>query len=409
MSQGFQPSNGVDGEESSSSLRIPGANGLRAIACLLVLGHHLFQRFNPEESNTFLKALHFFWIRGEAGVSMFFVLSGCLLSLPFWQAFSSGKPFPSIKRYARLRAIRIVPAFWINLVICAVVSVVIFGMEFDFKKLITALLFLNNYHYSTFFPSEINGPLWSIGLEVSCYILMPVVLLTIYRRTSTLRAASTLLTLWIILLQLLNPLIISFFMTENKNKGWEFGIDGGAKQWLPYWNTATFLTQFLLGSLAALIIVWLGRKAIRKSFYFDAIALLLFLSAFAMLMFRLTPGSPDALSKQPYVSPFFATIIAATLILLSQTLHVARLLDNHFFNLIAKLSFGVYLWHVFIIEIIARKFESSFVYFGVRNIGVWALISSVVVIASFAIASISWRYMESPLLAKARRGEVKQY
>ena len=409
MSRGPQPSNGVSGEESGSSFQIPGANGLRAIACLLVLGHHLFQRFNPEESNTFHKALHFFWIRGEAGVSLFFVLSGCLLSLPFWIAFSIGKPFPSIKRYARLRAVRIVPAFWINLVICTIVSVVILGIDFDFKKLISALLFINNYHYSTFFPSEINGPLWSIGLEVSCYILMPAVLLTIFRKTSTLRSASILLTLWIILLQLLNPLIISIFMTENKQKGWEFGIDGGAKQWLPYWNTATFLTQFLLGSLAALIIVWLARKDPRKYLLFDATAVVLFLSAFMMLMLRLTPGSPDVLSKQPYVSPFFAMLMAALLIALSQTLHVARLLDNRFFNWIAKLSFGVYLWHVLVIEIIARKFERSFVYYGVSSFWLWSLIASIVVIATFAIASLSWRYMESPLLAKARRGEVKQY
>lgn len=407
MSQGFQPSNGIGGEKSGSSFRIPGANGLRAIACLLVLGHHLFQRFNPEESSGIVQALHFFWIRGEAGVSLFFVLSGCLLSLPFWVAFSSGKPFPSIKRYARLRAVRIVPAFWINLVICTIVSVVILGIDFDFKKLISALLFINSYHYSTFFPSEINGPLWSIGLEVSCYILMPAVLLTIYRKTSTLRSALILLTLWIILLQLLNPLIISVFMTENKQKGWEFGIDGGAKQWLPYWNTATFLTQFLLGSLAALIIVWLARKDPRRNLLFDATAAILILVAIMMLMLRLTPGSPDALSKQPYVSPFFAMLMAALLIALSQTVHVARLLDNRFFNWIAKLSFGVYLWHVLVIEIIARKFERSFVYYGVSSFWLWSLIASIVVIATFVIASLSWRYMESPLLAKARRGEVK--
>jgi peptidoglycan/LPS O-acetylase OafA/YrhL len=101
--------------------------------------------------------------------------------------------------------------------------------------------------------------------------------------------------------------------------------------------------------------------------------------------------------------------MAALLIALSQTVHIAQLLDNRFFNWIAKLSFGVYLWHVLLIEIIARKFERSFVYYGVGGFWFWSFIASIVVIASFAIASISWRYMESPLLAKARRGEVKQY
>ena len=31
-------------------LRIPGADGLRAIACLLVVWHHTTQRFNPESA-----------------------------------------------------------------------------------------------------------------------------------------------------------------------------------------------------------------------------------------------------------------------------------------------------------------------------------------------------------------------
>ena len=63
--------------------RILGADGLRAIACLLVVWHHTSQKLDPSGTGPLVTALQFLGMRGEVGVSMFFVLSGCLLSLPF--------------------------------------------------------------------------------------------------------------------------------------------------------------------------------------------------------------------------------------------------------------------------------------------------------------------------------------
>jgi peptidoglycan/LPS O-acetylase OafA/YrhL len=82
-----------------ATARIPGADGLRAIACLLVIWHHTAQKLNPEGLSPLVGVLHFLGMRGEVGVSLFFVLSGCLLSVPFWASFVERKPFPSIKRY----------------------------------------------------------------------------------------------------------------------------------------------------------------------------------------------------------------------------------------------------------------------------------------------------------------------
>ena len=72
--------------EKLSTSRLAGADGLRAIACLLVVWHHTAQKLNPENVSPIVGALHFLGMRGEVGVSLFFVLSGCLLSLPFWSA-----------------------------------------------------------------------------------------------------------------------------------------------------------------------------------------------------------------------------------------------------------------------------------------------------------------------------------
>ena len=250
-------------------MRISGADGLRALACLLVVWHHTTQRFNPEKSADWIQGIHFFGMRAEVGVSLFFVLSGCLLSLPFWYSFVNASPTPKLWFYVINRAARIIPAYWFNLLLCTLVALWVFDLNINWWRLISGLLFINSYHYSSFFPAELNGPLWSIGLEVSCYVLLPVILLLIMKNTKRISIAFAGIIGCISILQILNPLIINNFMLVDKRKGWQYGLTGGAKQWLPFWNIDTFFTQFLWGSLAALIIITLRARGVMKSRKFD--------------------------------------------------------------------------------------------------------------------------------------------
>lgn len=382
----------------ASTLHIPGADGLRAIACLLVVWHHTTQRFNPENAASWIQSIHFFGMRGEVGVSLFFVLSGCLLSLPFWSAFINAERLPSLRSYFVNRAARIIPAFWVNLILCTLIALWVFDQSINWWRLISGLFFINSYHYSSFFPAELNGPLWSIGLEVSCYLLLPIALFIIIKSTKKISIAILGLIIWIISLQLLNPLIINIFMTSNKAKGWQFGLTGGAKQWLPYWNIASFFTQFLCGSLAALIILVLKFRGTVKSRAFDLSFALCAISATWLVAIRLTPGAPDSFTKQPYLAPFYAILMAGALVCASFSTHIFKLLDNKLFVWIAKLSFSIYLWHMLIIVIIERKFLEKYVYYGLTDLTQWVLISAIVLVGSTVIAAASWRYFEAPIL-----------
>jgi peptidoglycan/LPS O-acetylase OafA/YrhL len=384
--------------------RIAGADGLRATACLLVVWHHTAQKLNPEGQSPIVSALHFLGMRGEVGVSLFFVLSGCLLSIPFWGAFVERKAFPSIKRYSLNRAARIAPAFWLNLIVCNILAVSLFGLEFSWQKFSSAFLFINSYHYSTFFPTELNGPLWSIGLEVSCYLLLPIVLYAIFKTARSAVAAMVGVGALIVALQAINPLIIQVFMTDNDQKGWEFGMDGGAKQWLPYWNVGSFFTQFLIGSLAALVIVYLRAKQTKVSPLFDLGFLATSFAAILLVLARLNPGAPDSFTQQPYVSPYFALFMAIALVCGSHSVFVARALDNRLFSWLAKISFGIYLWHMVVIEVIARGFKADYVYGGVSDVGQWVLLSAIVLVVSTAIAAASWKWFEAPILRAVRNG-----
>ena len=301
------------------------------------------------------------------------------------------------------RAARIAPAFWLNLIICNILAVVLFNLEFSWQKFISAFLFINSYHFSTFFPTELNGPLWSIGLEVSCYLLLPLVLFAIFKTAKSTRHAAAAMTTVLVSLQALNPLIIQVFMTDNFQKGWQFGIDGGAKQWLPYWNIATFFSQFLIGSLAALVIVHIRSKQTKPGRLFDWTFIASAIAAFVLVVTRLTPGSQDSFTQQPYVSPFLALLFAVLLISGSHSSRAGQMLDNRLFTWLAKLSFGIYLWHVVVIEIIARTFVKNYTYYGMNDIWQWTLISAIVVGASIVIAAVSWKFIESPIIQAARR------
>ena len=384
-------------------MRISGADGLRALACLLVIWHHTTQRFNPEKSATWIQGIHFFGMRGEVGVSLFFVLSGCLLSLPFWYSFVNGSATPKLWFYVINRAARIIPAYWFNLLLCTLVALWVFDLNINWWRLISGLLFINSYHYSSFFPAELNGPLWSIGLEVSCYVLLPVLLFLIIKNTQRISAAFAGIIGCIAVLQILNPWVINNFMTSNKLKGWQYGLTGGAKQWLPYWNIGSFFTQFLCGSLAALIIIVLRARGTLKSLTFDLSAVLFATAAIWLVAIGLEPGAPNSFTQQPYMAPFFAILMVGVIVSASLSTQVYKLLDNKLFQWIAKISFSIYLWHMFLIVIIERKFVSKYLYYGLTDLSEWVMISSIVLIGSIILAATSWRFLESPILKSARK------
>lgn len=390
-------------------VRIPGADGLRALACLMVVLHHTSQRLNPTSSPDWLQVIHFFGMRGEVGVSLFFMLSGCLLSFPFWNSFANKESSPSIKFYLINRGARIIPAFWLNLIMCTFLGLWVFDQDINWLRFLSGLFFINSYHYSTFFPAEINGPLWSIGLEVSCYLLLPIILFLIIKSAKKLSIAITGMIGWIILLQLLNPLIINTFMTSNVSKGWQYGLTGGAKQWLPYWNINSFFTQFLCGSLAALIIVALRSRGTAKSRYFDLAALFFTLAAIWLVVERLVVGAPDAFTDQPYLAPFYALLMAAVLVASAFSTTIYKALDNRVFAWIAKLSFSIYLWHMVFIVFIERKVAKNYVYNGFTDTSDWALLSCIVLAGSICIAALSWRFLESPVLQYARKAPQKSH
>ncbi|MES2932786.1 MAG: acyltransferase [Pseudomonadota bacterium] len=396
--------------------KIQGADGMRAIACLLVLVHHLSQRMFPFANSEGWQLAQFIGMSFNVGVSVFFVLSGMLLAKPFWEAHFAGASAPRLGVYAVRRAARIVPGFYLVTVVFFLLQSVILTQPADnpdqWLRLATSLTFTTGLHWSTFFPNMLNGPLWSISLEVISYILLPFCLLPLFRlRLPRGAAFASVYCLSIFgLIFAANAAVHYFFHTPDAGKGWEFGLQGGAKYWLPNYNPIGFFAQFWLGSCTAGIITmiqsaaWRGRA--RQLGLFDLFAVLALVSGTGLLIWTMTQRTGEfalGWQQQPYHFPYFAGLTGLALICGAHSRWIGAALDNRLFRYIASVSFGVYLWHFGIMEVINKVWIPDYRYFGMRDGVLFWQLTGIVVAVTFAIGTASFYFLERPMMRWAKR------
>jgi peptidoglycan/LPS O-acetylase OafA/YrhL len=152
--------------------RFPAIDGLRAVAaCAVLVTHTAFiSGFN---GHGFLGQIT---ARLDSGVALFFVISGFLLYRPFVAARFQGRRGPGIRRYARRRILRIVPAYWLALTVLAIWP----GLALVHTHLWWVYYgFLQDVQ-----PEWVTGGItaaWSLCVEVQFYILLPVYALALWR------------------------------------------------------------------------------------------------------------------------------------------------------------------------------------------------------------------------------------
>ena len=163
------------GRTAASGDRFPSLDGFRALAMLSVF---LFHAWLPIPRLIFTK-LHLLpgvvWHGNSVianlniGVAMFFGLSGFVIYRPFVAAHIGRRGAPDVISYARRRALRIYPAYWL------VFSVLLASGEF--VHLTRAQLIANLALVQTWFSSTANtgiGQAWTLVVEVAFYAFVPV-------------------------------------------------------------------------------------------------------------------------------------------------------------------------------------------------------------------------------------------
>ncbi len=150
-------------------------DALRLLAAAMVLYSHQFALLGlPEPRFTPWNSF------GDAGVAIFFFLSGCLV----WTSWARD---PNPKRFFLRRSLRIFPALW---VLCLVSVLVLgpllsvlpastyFGSLETWRYLGTAALVLSKTLPGLFpenaIPFVVNGSLWTLPVEFLCYVTVAV-------------------------------------------------------------------------------------------------------------------------------------------------------------------------------------------------------------------------------------------
>ncbi|MCV9966012.1 acyltransferase [Pararhizobium sp. BT-229] len=387
--------------------RLPGADFVRAVACLMVLAHHLVLRLDVSAvSPTLLPALTLARF-GNFGVSVFFVLSGFLLARPFWLALDNAAPRPSIRIYALRRAARILPGFWLALTVGFILSVTVFGGQLNgalLERYVAGAMLVSQFHWSTFFPVTVNGPLWSIPFEITSYILLPVAFVLLFQRQWTCPWATRLIWVAVIFCVLgLHWLIVRTIAIDEAGRGWAFGMQGGAKEWMPRFNPIGFFAIFALGSLAAGIHTWIASRRIRLP---DSIGVAALLTAF--FVFALSARQPFegyGLLGVPYAFPLFPLSVAAVLTTVPLTPRLGGLLDGRAIRFIATVSFGIYVWQDIVIHLIKKVVPWSFTGPFHDPLMLWLISCAIATALIMAVAMASFYLLERPVMRWARRLE----
>lgn len=182
--------------KQQSPNHLPYLDGMRGLAALYVVLHHAYMEIAEQPSITlslpYFAELSTRWLYyGQIAVDIFIVLSGYCLMLPV--AVAGGSLRGGTSRYFLRRARRILPPYYIALVLSLILIGVVPGMNkmsgtrWDFalpaltpSAIGSHLLLIHNL--SPNWVYRINPPMWSIATEWQIYFLFPLLLLPVWKR-----------------------------------------------------------------------------------------------------------------------------------------------------------------------------------------------------------------------------------
>jgi peptidoglycan/LPS O-acetylase OafA/YrhL len=335
----------------------PGLDGLRAVAVLLVLVFHVAQ---PHR------------FAGFIGVDVFFTLSGFLITTILVREIDRTRAIAFGRFYIR-RFLRLYPALIVMLIVWTPAFTWIVPSAtpaIAAKDALVAATYTSNI-YMTWRGTWL-GPFthtWSLALEEQYYLIWPVVLLLVLRRTRR-------ETLAVICFA---AALVAAILTVH-----DFRY--GAATY-PLQSTSLGL---LCGSALALAAGMRPVRAMRGAAGASTGVALLVLE---LVAFSLTTAVPSGV----YV---VVSVVASSFLVASNGIGsgdhwVGRLLTLRWLRDLGRISYGVYLWH-YPVTLAAE-----------RGLASWTPIERfpLVAVISIGVAAVSFRYVESPFLRLKDRFE----
>ncbi len=344
----------------------PDVDGLRAIAVVAVM---LFHYHVPGFRGGFI------------GVDIFFVISGYLITGLVTQEMREDRF--SILRFYERRVRRIFPALFVMLAAASLVGALLL-FPADFKRfgrsLLATALFASNIEFlrdvNYFHVASVQRPLlhlWSIAVEEQFYLIFPALLLLVRHRGRR------------VPLMLVGGLMAASFAFSEwgvlHEPGWAFYL-------LP-----SRMWELMVGALLAIAgIAAPNSRALRESLALAGLAAI----AWGIFTFRPHMHFPGAAALVPCLGTMLVIYAGRG----GEVGWVTGALSFRPVVFVGLISYSLYLWHwpVYV-------YLHYYLYRGLHPIETIG-----VIVASFVLAVLSWRFVEQPFrrprLARARRSRA---
>ena len=161
--------------------------GLRGVAVLWVMLFHYLVVRDARFADPWIALvadaapLQVILRNGYLGVDLFFLITGFLLTLPWFRHAAEGRPEPATRDFYLRRVLRIVPAYYVQLaflfLVCLpLVKGIAYWRQDLWFLLYNAAAHATFLHYTTPLSSAsltLNGALWTLALEAQYYLLLP--------------------------------------------------------------------------------------------------------------------------------------------------------------------------------------------------------------------------------------------
>ncbi len=353
---------------NSKKRYMPGLDGLRALSVLAVIAYHLNMK----------------WAQGGLiGVAIFFVISGYLIT---------DQILIQKQRYGRLdlkdfwirRARRLLPAMF-----CMLLFVAIWLLLLDPDRLnhlqgdyLSSLFYVNNWwlifhqvsYFESFGPPSPIGHLWSLSIEEQFYLIWPLLLLLTHRRGK--------LFVMILAAAVASALAMAFLYVPGSDPS------------RVYYGTDTRMFGLLIG--AALAVVWPSHKlnaAVSKAsrFSMDIIGSISLIALIVMM--HLMNEYDASLYRGGFLGLSVLTAIVIAVLAHPASL-LAKVLGLRPLKWIGVRSYSLYIWHYPVIILTNPSNQA---------VTPGPLLIAFQIAASFALAALSYKYVEEPL----RRGSLR--
>ncbi|GIH22585.1 hypothetical protein Aph01nite_08950 [Acrocarpospora phusangensis] len=379
--------------------RIDAIGGLRALAALGILVFHAAAMSNFTMTGGVAGALA---ARLDVAVSIFFALSGLLLFRPWAREILLAEPAPSVRRYLWRRALRILPAYWITVVVA--MTVLAESTGYTARQWIQMLLLVHVYDPAPGWPNGGLGPtalgqMWSLAVEAAFYLVLPLLAWAARRfiRSEGIDSRA------VRLLAALGGLgavsfVFAIFMHVPERVFWIQFL-------LPH-----YLVFFAVGMAIATLLAWaeadspgglLARRARDTAASSAGTLLVTAALAYWLLM---TPvagrfGDPFTGLRDEEIRLLLHTLITLLVVLPvacqpSGATWVNRVLGSGVMRFLGQVSYGIFLWQFVVMEAVFRV--TGLPYFG----GNFLTVLGLSLLGTVALAAVTYYLVERPLLGR---------